>query len=304
MIEPAALLVFRHTQKTRLAVEFPVSVIIPTYNRAAILGRAIESVLAQTLAPAEVIVVDDGSTDGTAALVRRDYPQCRYLAQENRGVSAARNLGISAATGEWLAFLDSDDEWLPGKLEAQRQALLQSGERRLCHTEEIWIRNGKRVNAMRKHGKSGGWIYQRCLPLCVISPSSVVIHRDVFRSYGGFDETLPACEDYDLWLRICAREPVVFVAQPHIIKYGGDEDQLSRRHWGMDRFRVTALEKMLQSGALGQRDTAATAAMLIEKCRILALGASKRGALERAARYAALAQQYRVVVSMPGASID
>ena len=295
----------RQTQQIRYpAVKFSVSVIIPSYNREAVLGRAIESVLRQTLAPEEVIVVDDGSSDGTAGLVRRDFPQCRYLVQQNRGVSAARNLGIATATGTWLAFLDSDDEWLPGKLEAQYQALQQSSGCRLCHTEEIWIRNGKRVNAMRKHGKSGGWIYQRCLPLCVISPSSVVIHRDVFRSYGGFDESLPACEDYDLWLRICAREPVAFVEQAQIIKYGGHDDQLSRRYWGMDRFRVSALEKMLQSGVLAAPDAVATADMLIEKCRILALGATKRGAAERAARYEALARRYQSMASTQGAAVD
>ena len=275
-------------------VEFNVSVIIPTHDRAAVLGRAIESVLAQSLKPLEVIVVDDGSSDDTAALVGQRYPRVRFLRQQNRGVSAARNAGIELARGEWLAFLDSDDEWLPGKLAAQRDALAASGDR-LCHTEEIWVRNGKRVNAMRKHEKSGGRIYRRCLPLCVISPSSVVIHREVFAARGLFDEALPACEDYDLWLRICAHEPVTFVAAPQIIKYGGHADQLSRRHWGMDRFRVVALEKMITSGQLGDDDESATRQMLVEKCRILAQGARKRGADARAEHYESLAEKYRRV---------
>ena len=273
-------------------MDFSVSVIIPTHDRAAVLGRAIESVLAQTLPPREIIVVDDGSTDGTEALLRSAFPQVRCLRQENRGVSVARNAGIAAATGEWLAFLDSDDEWLPGKLAAQREALESNPDCRLCHAEEIWIRNGKRVNAMRKHEKSGGNIYRRCLPLCVISPSAVVIHRDLFRDYGGFDETLPACEDYDLWLRICAREPVAFVEQPQIVKYGGHADQLSRRHWGMDRFRVTALEKILEAGVLGAEDELATRKMLVKKCRILAQGARKRGVADRAEYYERLARKH------------
>ena len=273
-------------------MDFSVSVIIPTHDRAAVLGRAIESVLAQTLPPREIIVVDDGSTDGTEALLRSAFPQVRCLRQENRGVSAARNAGIAAATGEWLAFLDSDDEWLPGKLAAQREALERNPDCRLCHAEEIWIRNGRRVNAMRKHEKSGGNIYRRCLPLCVISPSAVIIHRDLFRDYGGFDETLPACEDYDLWLRICAREPVAFVEQPQIVKYGGHADQLSRRHWGMDRFRVRALEKILEADVLGPEDELATRQILVKKCRILAQGARKRGVVDRAEHYDRLARKY------------
>ncbi len=101
---------------------------------------------------------------------------------------------------------------------------------RVCHTDEIWIRNGRRVNARKKHGKKGGWIFQHCLPLCAMSPSSIMIHRDVFTALGGFDERLPACEDYDLWLRITARYPVLFTRQPLIEKYGGHDDQLSRKY--------------------------------------------------------------------------
>jgi len=260
-----------------------ISVIIPTHNRAELLPRALDSVLEQTRPPDEIIVVDDGSDDGTDELVRRQYPSVRYLHQRNRGVSAARNRGIAAAGGEWIALLDSDDSWLPGKLAAQRQALTEQPDHRICHTEEIWIRNGKRVNAMKKHAKGGGHIYRRCLPLCVISPSSVLLHRGLLMETGDFDESLPACEDYDLWLRICAREPVLFVEEPQIVKYGGHEDQLSRRHWGMDRFRIQALEKILETGNLGTEDRAATLAMLAEKCEILALGAEKRGDDQRAA---------------------
>lgn len=262
-----------------------VSVVIPTHNRAHLLARALDSVLAQTLPALEIIVVDDGSTDDTRGLVAERYPQCIYLKQPQTGVSAARNAGIQAASGDWIAFLDSDDAWLPGKLEAQRDCLAAHPGVRLCHCEEIWIRQGRRVNPMRKHAKAGGWIYQRCLPLCVISPSAALLHRNLLEDVGGFDESLPACEDYDLWLRICAQESVAFVEQPQIEKYGGHDDQLSQRYWGMDRFRIQALEKMLQKTDLTPSDRSATLQALIGKCDIFAKGAAKRNKLDEARLY-------------------
>ena len=271
----------------------PVSVIIPTFNRAHVLSRALDSVLAQTRAAEEVIVVDDGSSDATAEVVSSDYPQVTLLQQENLGVSAARNRGIAQATGDWIALLDSDDRWLPTKLETQFDLIERNPGYRLCHTEEIWIRNGRRINQMEKHRKSGGHIYSKCLPLCVISPSAAVINRSLLDEVGLFDESLPACEDYDLWLRICAHEPVLFVETPQIEKHGGHEDQLSRRHWGMDRFRIRALEKMLASDVLSQEQRAETLAILLGKAAILEQGARKRGKLQRAHYYARLIEHYR-----------
>ncbi|MCU7843092.1 MAG: glycosyltransferase family 2 protein [Candidatus Thiodiazotropha sp. (ex Monitilora ramsayi)] len=269
------------------------SVVIPTYNRIGTLPRALDSVLAQTLPADEIIVVDDGSTDGTKEMMKTEYPQCRLLTQSNSGVSSARNLGIANANGDWIALLDSDDAWHPEKLAQQMSALNDSRGIRVCHTEEIWIRNGKRVNPMKKHAKCGGRIFQRCLPLCVISPSSVILHRTLFQEYGGFDTDLPACEDYDLWLRLCAQEEVRFLKEPLTIKYGGHDDQLSRKHWGMDRFRVTSLEKLLQSAPLSEQDRQATLETLVEKTGILAQGANKRGHQARAEHYLQLQKQYR-----------
>lgn len=255
-----------------------VSVIIPTYNRVGLLPRAIESVLAQDIPEMEVIVVDDGSTDSTATLIKERFPGVIYLSQANAGVSSARNTAIKSAQGEWIALLDSDDEWLVGKLSTQLAALETSGHK-ICHTEEIWIRDGVRVNQMNKHKKRGGFIFKYCLPLCAMSPSSILIHRTVFEQVGLFDESLPACEDYDLWLKISALYEVDFLEQPFINKYGGHEDQLSRQYWGMDRFRVVALDNLLKNAMftenLSRQDYDAALAMLLKKLKILLKGAVK-----------------------------
>ncbi len=253
-----------------------ISVIIPTYNRASRLAQAIESVLAQTFQDFELIVVDDGSADDTLQVVRRFADRVRYIRQPHRGVSAARNTGIRHGRGEWLAFLDSDDRWLPHKLERQMAALEQTG-RKICYTDEIWIRNGCRVNPRRRHRKYDGWIFVHCLPLCIISPSSVVIHRRVFETVGLFDETLPACEDYDLWLRITARYPVTFLQEPLIIKYGGHADQLSRRVSALDRYRIRALMRILRDPGLRPEWRRAAVEELIRKTRIYLQGCRKRG---------------------------
>lgn len=252
-----------------------VSVVIPSYNRAHTLARALDSVFAQTRPADEVIVIDDGSTDGTAQLIHRHYAAVIYLKQENRGVSAARNLGIEQASGEWIALLDSDDEWLPHKLATQLDLLAQRPDHPLIHSDEIWIRNGVRIKPMKKHAKAGGWIFQRCLPLCAISPSAAMIHRGLFTEIGLFDETLPACEDYDLWLRITAHHPVLYCDAALIIKHGGHEGQLSQRHWGMDRFRIRALVKSLEQSRLTEEDYRAAERMLQRKLRILLKGAHK-----------------------------
>jgi len=260
-----------------------VSVVIPTFNRAGVVVRAIDSVLSQTRPPDELVVVDDGSTDETAARLRAEFPRVRLIRQANRGVSAARNAGVRATTGEWIALLDSDDEWLPNKLERQLAGI--DDETMLCHTDEIWIRRGRRVNPMKKHKKLGGRIFMHCLPRCAISPSSALLRRRLFDTVGFFDEDLPACEDYDFWLRVTARFPVLFVDEPLIVKHGGHDDQLSRRYWGMDRFRIVALEKILATDALGPGDRSAAASMLARKIAIYAAGARKRGKLAEARAY-------------------
>jgi glycosyltransferase involved in cell wall biosynthesis len=269
-----------------------VSVVIPSFNRSSTLPRALESVRAQTLRPNEVIVVDDGSTDDTPVWVEHDFPDVTYIRQPNAGVSAARNRGVEAATSDWIAFLDSDDEWKPEKLERQMAALVGNPAYPLCHTNEVWIRNGRRVNEGRRHAKSGGHIFRSCLPLCVISPSSAVIRRQLLQDLGGFDEALPVCEDYDMWLRICARHPVLFLEEALTVKYGGHADQLSRRFHGMDRYRIAAIEKILSAGLLPPDDRAAAVATLLEKATVYINGARRRGRLDEAARYEAVRAKY------------
>ena len=186
-----------------------VSVVVPTFNRCTLLERALTSVRQQTVSAEEVIVVDDGSRDGTREMVEARFPDVRLLSQSNQGVSAARNTGIREATGNWIALLDSDDEWLPEKLERQLDALEAEPQYDLCHCDEIWMRSGVRVNQGLRHEKRGGYIYQHCLPLCAISPSAAVLRRTVFDQVGMFDDALPACEDYDYWLRFCSKRPVL-----------------------------------------------------------------------------------------------
>ena len=269
-----------------------VSLIIPTYNRCASLKRALHSVFQQTTLPNEIIVVDDGSTDNTADVITTEFPQVRYISQTNKGVSAARNSGIQQAQGNWIALLDSDDTWLKDKLAAQISALSTAPDIKVCHTEEIWVRNGVRVNAMKKHKKSGGWIFNHCLPLCAMSPSSILINRSVFDDVGLFDESFPACEDYELWLRITARYPVLFLEQPLINKHGGHEDQLSHKYWGMDRFRIQALEKIIAQPYLSQDNKNDAIQMLLKKAKIFRNGALKRDKTESAQHYQQLLDKY------------
>ncbi len=270
-----------------------VSVIIPTYNRLAFLEEAIGSVLSQDYEDYELIVVDDGSTDGTEDMVGRFAGRMTFIRQDNRGVSCARNRGIDNSTGEHIAFLDSDDMWLQYKLSSQMDFFTRNPDALICHTEEIWVRNGVRVNPMKKHKKYSGMIFERVLPLCIVSPSSVMIRRDLFfHTIGLFDESLPACEDYDLWLRIAARFPIYLLETPLIIKRGGHTDQLSRKFAGLDRFRIKALVKILESGTLSPRQYDASLRELRRKCQIFGNGCMKRGRIEEGEKYLKLVEEH------------
>jgi glycosyltransferase involved in cell wall biosynthesis len=269
-----------------------VSIIIPTYNRARIVGEAIDSVLSQRYDNFELIVVDDGSTDGTEKLVASYLPRLTYLYQGHQGVSAARNRGITTARGEYIAFLDSDDLWLREKLSFQMRFMESHPECLICYTDEIWIRKGVRVNPMKKHRKYSGMIFEKCLPLCIVSPSSVLIARTLLDEVGIFDETLEVCEDYDLWLRIAARYPIDFINTPLIIKRGGHADQLSKKYNGQDRFRIKVLAKILAGDFISPRQRELAWRELERKCKIYGRGCIKRGKKEEGEKILALAATY------------
>lgn len=278
-----------------------VSAIIVTHNRAAFLAEAIDSVLAQTYFQKnpvdwELIVVDDGSTDHTPDLVagyQQGFPRVRYVRLDHGGVSRARNHGLKLAAGEFIAFLDSDDLWLKDKVQVQLSYLKAFPEARFCLTEEVWVRNGRRVNQKHRHQKYSGRVLDKVLPLCLLSLSSAMFRRQLFEEIGEFDESLPVCEDYDLGLRIALRYPYHFLPVPLIIKRGGHPDQLSKKYWGMDRWRVQALDKALAL-ATCEEDRSLIRAEIVKKCRVLVAGFMKRGAREEADYYQKKIQIYSV----------
>jgi glycosyltransferase involved in cell wall biosynthesis len=269
-----------------------VSVIIPTYNRGWVLREAIDSVLAQEFKDFELIVVNDGSTDDTGQILEAYGQDLMILRQTNRGVSAARNRGIAAAKGRLIAFLDSDDLWLPRKLSSQVDFFNSNPAALINQTEEIWIRNGVRVNPKTRHHKFSGMIFEQSLALCLVSPSAVMMKRSLFDEVGLFDEDLPACEDYDLWLRISWRYPVHLIETPLIVKRGGHGDQLSKAP-GLDKFRIQALKKVIEGGQLEPDARRAAVRTLQEKCTIFAGGCRKRDKDDEAKYYEKLADRYR-----------
>ena len=272
--------------------------ILPTFNRAWSLQKAIDSVLSQEYTDMETIVVDDGSTDDTPAQLSSYGTRIRVIRQTNQGVSAARNTGIRAARGDLITLLDSDDAWLPGKLKAQVDFFNTHPEALICQTEEIWIRHGKRVNPKHRHKKHRGMIFERCLPLCLISPSAVMMRRTLLDEVGLFDEQLTACEDYDLWLRITWKYPVDLIDEPLIVKHGGHADQLSAIPQ-LDRYRIQAIVNILRQGVLSADQTAAALGVLAKKCAIYATGCRKRGRLGEAADYDRLPDNWSSESFMP-----
>ncbi len=265
------------------------SVIIPTHNRAQLVKVAVDSALNQTYPTFEIIVIDDGSTDETGdVLSSYDDPRLQVIRQKNHGVSHARNHGLKIASGNYLAFLDSDDKFVPEKLERTAAYINEFPDVPIFHTEETWYRNGKLLNQKEKHKKPDGNVYANALPICCISISTAVIKREVFDMIGSFDETLEACEDYDLWLRATNKFQIKLIPEYLTIKDGGRPDQLSSSVWGLDRFRIKALEKMLLSGELSKERYALTLAELEKKCKIFATGCEKHGKSDIAAGYRTL----------------
>jgi len=255
-----------------------ISVIIPTFNRPRKTARAIASVLYQTFSDYEILVVDDGSGDASSDALAPLLPRIRCIAHSrNLGVSAARNAGIRESCSPLVAFLDSDDYWLPEKLAVQVSFLSTHPDAVACQTEERWIRNGVRVNPRKKHLKPSGDIFDPSLRLCVVSPSSVLLKRSLLEEVGLFDEAFPVCEDYDLWLRISCKYPIWLIPEFLVIKEGGHPDQLSRSVEGMDRYRISAIVKLIDNACLTKRQTEAALKELRFKCRVYGNGCLRRG---------------------------
>lgn len=224
-----------------------ITTVIPVYNREHLIRRAIDSVLSQTYLPEEIVVVDDCSTDRTPDILESYRDEITVIRlPDNAGPSKARNKGIRHAGTEWIAFLDSDDSWEKDKLEKQVNYLMRYPFYLIIQSEEKWIRNGKRVNPCRHHKKPSGWIWEQSLERCLVSPSGVLLTKPLLKEYGGFDESLPVCEDYDLWLKISRHHPVGLEPGLSVVKYGGHKDQLSHQYPAMDRFRVKALVRLLE----------------------------------------------------------
>jgi len=253
-----------------------VSVIIPTFNRAWTLKNAIDSVLAQDYKPMEVIVIDDGSTDNTKELLKEYTDKIQVLTQPNKGVSGARNKGIKYSKGEFIALLDSDDAWEKNKVSCQVDFFKKNPHALICQTEEIWIRNNRRVNPRKKHKKPSGMIFNASLELCLVSPSAVMMRKKLFDLKGYFNEEFPVCEDYDLWLRISAEHPVFLIDIPGTIKHGGHKDQLSAFH-SQDKYRISSILNLIHGKTLSKDQEKTAAKVLKEKCFIYGNGCLKRG---------------------------
>ena len=243
-----------------------------------------ESVLAQSYGNFELIVVDDGSTDETAECAELIRPGHPLPAPGKPGVSSARNLGLSHARAELIALLDSDDLWQPGKLEAQVRFFNSNPQALICQTDETWIRNGRRVNPKKYHKKQSGDIFGVSLERCMVSPSAVMFRAALLDEVGHFDPALPACEDYDLWLRVSCRHPVHLLPEPLTIKRGGHPDQLSTSVAALDRYRIEAICKLLDDDVLTPVQREQALAMLAQKTDIYCQGCRKRNKIEEVER--------------------
>ena len=283
------------------------SVIIPTYNRVAHLKEAIGSVCAQRRAPDELIVVNDGSEDGTGAYLEQIQRRTMripiviaHLKHCGRP-GAVRNHGIALARGALIAFLDDDDLWHVDKLALQIPLHESSHYLALSHTREQWIKHGHILSQPDYGQARTGYIFAAALRKCCIGPSTVVIRRDLMTSQvygiGGFNDTLEIAEDYDLWLRVCNRYPVAYLPYPLTTKRAGDWHQLSQKYAYIERFHIEVLDRLLKRNALVPQNREAAMRMLATKARIWARGCHKRGRHEEAQRYEYLAQEYTALLA-------
>ena len=248
-----------------------ISVIIPTYNREKLLSKTINSVLNQSRSVDEIIVVDDGSTDNTQEVVNNyNNDTIKYIYQDNNGVSSARNHGIQLSSNDWLCFLDSDDIWDENKIEKQINFHTQNPHILFSHTDELWMFNNKIIKQKKHQLKPSGFCFEQNIPNTLIGASTMMIHKKVLKDVGYFDESLLACEDYDLWLRILTKYELGLINEKLITKIAGHENQLSFSTKLMDKYRISALKKHTNTkyqNLINQE--------IIKKCDILIKGAIK-----------------------------
>lgn len=233
-----------------------ISVVVPCYNAGRYIAGSLRSVLAQTSSPLEIIVVDDGSSDGSADLVRREFPDVVVLSQANQGAAAARNLGIRHARGEWVAFLDADDLWLPGKLEAQSKCIAASSGTRMVYTGwQEWTSEVPEPSPEQLAGVisdsqenkywdgPSGWIYTQLLVDCVVWTSTVIVHRSLFDEIGPFDVELRLGQDYDFWLRASRVTPIIKVPLPYALYRKHPSNSTNKAH--SENYRAIVIERAL-----------------------------------------------------------
>jgi glycosyltransferase involved in cell wall biosynthesis len=252
------------------------SVIIPTYNRWPLIQEAIDSVKAQSFSDWELIVADDGSEDESVASLDSDI---RCIELEHSGFPGlVRNRAAALAKGEYLAFLDSDDLWLPQKLELQNEYLKKSPGCRILHSREIWRRGNRIISQIKFTHSRSGMIFEDALEKCIIGPSTAVIRRDLFEMHGGFREDLRIAEDYELWLRICDQERVGYIDTALTVKRADHGfSQLTEQGEPIEYHRILALKDLVFSDELSREHEALARDTLKRKLSIYIRGAEKRG---------------------------
>jgi glycosyltransferase involved in cell wall biosynthesis len=223
-----------------------VSVVIPTYNCAAFLPAAIESVLAQTYKDFEILVVDDGSTDATSEVIAPYLDRVQFIRQENKGVPAARNVGIRASRGEFIAWLDADDVWLPDKLELQMLSFADPEVMMAYSDFSVKYSDGQTLLSYLAQQPLAceGYIVDNYVQSRFLFPSTMVLRRDSMERCGFFDEEMLVCEDLELFARISLHGKVAWSRRPLTVRYEGTHNLTSKSE-RIVHYTILALTKVL-----------------------------------------------------------
>jgi glycosyltransferase involved in cell wall biosynthesis len=247
-----------------------VSVVIPTYNAARYIEAAVDSVLGQTFRDVEILVVDDGSTDDTAAVLSRYGQPVRYRWQENRGVSAARNRGIQESSGRYVAFLDADDTWFPEKLDRQIAALEASGQHRACYSAHVICTEALTPLAVQRSVRRGSTLEDLLLRGNVVGNiCTVLCDRSLFSIAGNFDVSLSQCADWDMWVRLATITEFLYLDEP-LVTYRQHESNMSADPALLERDSTRVLQKGFELPSVPQRVRASRRNALARNYMVLA----------------------------------